>query len=140
MTTSDSGSRGFSRRDFLKLSGAVPVGLALYSRGVAAEESGAVEKSVAEPKHLYTRDKVPEPKNVTFSVQYPGKDPIELVGHYWYNADAVNGGRKCPAIVEFLPYRRRDGTMMSDSKMYPWFAYNEYLCFRVDLQGKGDSE
>ena len=51
-------------------------------------------------------------------MQYPGKDPIELVGHYWYNADAVDAGRKNPAIVEFLPYRRRDGTMTSDSKMH----------------------
>jgi predicted acyl esterase len=29
--------------------------------------------------------------------------------------------------------------MYSDSMMYPWFAQNEYLCFRVDLQGSGDS-
>ena len=30
--------------------------------------------------------------------------------------------------------------MIGDAKMYPWFAYNDYLCFRVDLQGSGDSE
>jgi len=30
--------------------------------------------------------------------------------------------------------------MISDSKMYPWFAFNDYLCFRIDLQGSGDSE
>ena len=24
--------------------------------------------------------------------------------------------------------------------MYPWFAHNGYLCFRVDIQGTGDSE
>ena len=52
----------------------------------------------------------------------------------------MRAGRKCPAIVEFVPYRRRDGTMIADSKMYPWFAYNDYLCFRIDLQGSGDSE
>ena len=30
--------------------------------------------------------------------------------------------------------------MISDSKMYPWFAFYDYLCFRIDLQGSGDSE
>jgi predicted acyl esterase len=24
--------------------------------------------------------------------------------------------------------------------MHPWFAYNEYLSFRIDIQGTGDSE
>jgi predicted acyl esterase len=131
----------YSRRDFLMLTGAVPFGLALSGCGSdAEEESGAQQEPAAEPTHLYTRDKVPDPENIVFSVQYPGKDPIELVGHYWYNADAVDSGMKCPAIVEFLPYRRRDGTITSDSKMHPWFAYNEYLSFRIDIQGTGDSE
>ena len=30
--------------------------------------------------------------------------------------------------------------MIGDAKMYPWFAYNDYLCFRIDLPGSGDSE
>jgi predicted acyl esterase len=90
--------------------------------------------------YLAVRDKVPDPKDIFFSVQYPGKAPIRLAGHFWYNADTVTAGRTCPAIVEFVPYRRRDGTMIADSKMYPWFAYNDYLCFRIDLQGSGDSE
>ena len=85
----------------------------------AEEETGVQEESAAEPSHLYTKDKVPEPENIAFSVQYPGKDPIELVGHYWHNADAVESERKSPAIVEFLPYRRRDGTITTDSKMHP---------------------
>ncbi len=52
----------------------------------------------------------------------------------------MEAGRKNPTIVEFLPYWRRDGTMATDSKMHPWFAYNDYLSFRIDIQGKGDSE
>jgi predicted acyl esterase len=131
----------YSRRDFLKLTGAMPIALALSGCGSDAEEESSVqEESAAEPSHLYTKDKVPDPENTVFSVQYPGKDPIELVGHYWYNADAVESERKIPAIVEFNPYRRRDGTITTDSKMHPWFAYNEYLSFRIDLQGTGDSE
>jgi uncharacterized protein len=87
-----------------------------------------------------TKSKVPNPKQISFRVQYPGKDPIELKGHFWYNRETLEAGRKCPAIVELNPYRRRDGMMSGDSAWYPWFAYHDYLCFRVDLQGSGDSQ
>lgn len=87
-----------------------------------------------------TKDKVPDPLNIEFSVQYPGKDPIKLAAHFWYNEESIGRGKKCPAIVELNPYRRRDGMMPGDSSFHPWFAYNDYLCFRVDLQGSGDSE
>ncbi|MFE2181149.1 CocE/NonD family hydrolase [Streptomyces sp. NPDC059455] len=85
-------------------------------------------------------DEVPFPRDIAFTVHYPGNRPITLRAHYWYQADALRSGRACPAIVEFNPYRRRDGTLYADSMMYPWFARNGYLCFRVDLQGSGDSE
>jgi uncharacterized protein len=124
-----------SRRALLLLGGALPLYLSLP--GLALAESD----EAAEPhKFLKVRDKVPDPENVFFEVQYPGKAPIKLAGHFWFNAEARKAGTKCPAIVEFNPYRRRDGTMIVDAKMYPWFAYNDYLCFRVDLQGSGDSE
>ncbi len=83
---------------------------------------------------------VPYPKDITFTVSLPGKEPVTLTGHYWYNADLLKKNQRCPAIVELNPYRCRDGTLYVDSKMFPWFAYNGYLCFRVDLQGSGSSE
>jgi putative CocE/NonD family hydrolase len=80
------------------------------------------------------------PTDESFEVS-GGEGIIRLQAHYWCKGDPNEPGRKkCPAIVEFNPYRRRDGTMYADSKMYPWFAYNDYVCFRVDLQGSGDSE
>lgn len=85
-------------------------------------------------------DVVPYPKNITFTVSLPGRSPVTLSGHYWYNADALRNNIRCPAIVELNPYRCRDGTMYVDSKMHPWFAYNNYLVFRVDLQGSGNSD
>lgn len=75
---------------------------------------------------IHTIDKVPDPVDIEFLVRYAGRDPIRLVGHYWYNMEAVAAGRKCPAIVDINPYRRRDGMIAIDSRMYPWFAYNEY--------------
>ncbi len=98
------------------------------------------ESAAAEGALLEVRDKVPDPENIFFSVSYSGKATIRLAGHFWFNAATRKAGTKCPAIVELLPYRRRDGTMIGDAKMYPWFAAHDYLCFRVDLQGTGDSE
>jgi hypothetical protein len=62
----------FSRRHFLKLGGAVPLGLAstfpLFAPSALGDEA----------HYLAVRDKVPDPKDIFFSVQYPGKVPIRL--------------------------------------------------------------
>lgn len=86
-----------------------------------------------------TLEDVPLPRSISFNVSIPGKDPVTLHGHYWYSAKAIAAGTRCPAIIELNPYRCRDGTMYVDSKMHPWFAYNGYLAFRLDLQGSGNS-
>ena len=110
-------SQPWSRRETLKLGAALPLmfavpGMALRPSVAAAEEHA----------YLNVRDKVPDPETVFFEVQYAGEAPIKLAGHFWFNADTLKAGKKCPAIVEFNPYRRRDGTMIGDAKMYPWFA------------------
>lgn len=45
-----------------------------------------------------------------------------------------------PAILEFLPYRKRDGTVVRDALTHPYFAGHGYACLRVDMRGNGDSE
>ena len=45
-----------------------------------------------------------------------------------------------PAIVEYLPYRKRDGTAPRDATTHPVFAAAGYACIRVDLAGTGDSD
>ncbi|HKU81717.1 MAG TPA: CocE/NonD family hydrolase, partial [Candidatus Tumulicola sp.] len=82
---------------------------------------------------------VPQPKDIAFEVTLSGRR-LTLRAHYWYHAPALRAGKRLPAIVDFNPYRRRDGMLYVDSMMYPWFSFNEYLCFRVDLQGSGDSD
>ena len=44
------------------------------------------------------------------------------------------------AILEFLPYRKRDGTVVRDALTHPYFAGHGYVCLRVDMRGNGDSE
>ena len=44
-----------------------------------------------------------------------------------------------PAIVEYLPYRKRDLMSVSDDRLYPWYAARGYACLRIDLRGSGES-
>ncbi|WP_425039423.1 CocE/NonD family hydrolase [Primorskyibacter sp. S187A] len=44
-----------------------------------------------------------------------------------------------PLILEFLPYRKRDGTIARDEMMHPWYAGHGYACLRVDMRGNGES-
>ena len=45
-----------------------------------------------------------------------------------------------PAILEYLPCRRRDGTADRDALTHPYFAGHGYASVRVDMRGSGDSE
>ena len=45
-----------------------------------------------------------------------------------------------PVILEHLPYRKRDGTIVRDQYTHPWFAGHGYICIRTDMRGNGDSD
>src|SRR3546814_1214675 len=47
---------------------------------------------------------------------------------------------RVPAVLEFLPYRKRDGTAPRDESTYPVFAAAGYAGVRVDMRGSGESE
>jgi len=53
-----------------------------------------------------------------------------------------NSAKKKPvaAILEDLPYRKRDGTAQRDESTYPSFAEAGYAGVRVDIAGTGESD
>ena len=65
-------------------------------------------------------------------------DGTRLSARLWLpeNADRA----PVPAILEYLPYRKRDGTVARDALTHPWFASHGYACLRVDIRGNGDSQ
>jgi putative CocE/NonD family hydrolase len=65
-------------------------------------------------------------------------DGTRLSARIWRPADA--GDDPVPAILEYLPYRKRDGTTARDALTHPYFARRGYACLRVDIRGNGDSE
>ena len=65
-------------------------------------------------------------------------DGCRLSARVWMPEDAEEN--PVPAILEHLPYRKRDGTTARDSLTHPYFAGHGYACIRVDMRGNGDSE
>ncbi|WP_187431529.1 CocE/NonD family hydrolase [Roseobacter fucihabitans] len=65
-------------------------------------------------------------------------DGCRLSARLWKPKDA--GNDPVPVILEYLPYRKRDGTCARDALTHPWFAQRGYACVRVDMRGNGDSE
>nr|WP_254007614.1 CocE/NonD family hydrolase [Rhizobium sp. L1K21] len=66
------------------------------------------------------------------------KDGTRLAARIWMpdgaEADPV------PAVFEFLPYRKRDGTSPRDESTYPVFAEARIAGVRVDIRGSGESD
>jgi len=60
-----------------------------------------------------------------------------LAARIWLPEDADT--TPVPAILEFLPYRKRDGTAERDELTHPYYAAHGYACVRVDMRGSGDS-
>jgi len=68
----------------------------------------------------------------------PMPDGTRLAARIWLPEDAEAG--PVPAILEYLPYRKRDGTVERDHLTHPYFAGHGYAGVRVDMRGTGDSE
>lgn len=65
-------------------------------------------------------------------------DGTRLAARIWLPEDAE--ADPVPAILEYLPYRKRDGTVARDHLTHPYFAGHGYAGVRVDMRGTGDSE
>jgi putative CocE/NonD family hydrolase len=72
------------------------------------------------------------------NVWIPMPDGVRLAARVWLPADATT--QPVPAILEWIPYRKRDGTRDRDETMHRWFAGHGYAAVRVDLRGTGDSD
>ena len=68
----------------------------------------------------------------------PLSDGVHLAARVWLPQGAEQ--RPVPAILEYIPYRRRDLTRTRDAVMHPYFAGHGYASVRVDMRGSGDSE
>jgi putative CocE/NonD family hydrolase len=65
-------------------------------------------------------------------------DGRRLAARLWMPRDAA--ARSLPAVVEYMPYRKRDATRPRDEPIHAWFAARGYAALRVDMHGSGDSD
>ncbi len=68
----------------------------------------------------------------------PLRDGTKLAARIWLPEDAETD--PVPAILEYLPYRKRDGTADRDALTHPYFAGHGYAGVRVDIRGTGESD
>ncbi len=57
-----------------------------------------------------------------------------------YMPDGAKPGEKFPALLDYLPYRKDDGTAAGDYPKNAYFARRGYVAARVDIRGFGASE
>ncbi|MFT4015061.1 MAG: CocE/NonD family hydrolase [Paracoccus sp. (in: a-proteobacteria)] len=63
-------------------------------------------------------------------------DGTRLAARIWM----PEGTDPVPAVLEFLPYRKRSGTEARDDSTYPVFAAAGIAGVRVDIRGSGESD
>ena len=83
-------------------------------------------------------DTLPHPTRHIEHLDVPMSDGANLAARAWMPEDADRA--PVPAIVEYIPYRKRDLKRQRDNLVHPYLAGHGYACLRVDLRGSGDSD
>jgi uncharacterized protein len=87
---------------------------------------------------IHTRTDFLSKVRVIENIMIPLPDGTRLAAKMWLPEDADQN--PVPAIIEYLPYRKRDGTRTRDQGWHMYFAGHGYACLRIDIRGSGDSE
>lgn len=66
-------------------------------------------------------------------IPIPLADGTHLAARLWRPEGAEQ--QTVPAILEYIPYRRRDSTRLRDDAMHHYFAGHGYACLRVTCAG-----
>src|SRR5580658_9913196 len=69
----------------------------------------------------------------------PMSDGVRLAATL-YMPQGAKPTEKFPALLEYLPYRKDDGTAAGDYPKHAYFARRGYVSVRVDIRGFGASE
>ncbi|MFP3883689.1 MAG: CocE/NonD family hydrolase [Actinomycetota bacterium] len=65
-------------------------------------------------------------------------DGVRLAARIWRPVDSDS--EPVPAVLEYVPYRKRFGTASRDEGIHPYLAGHGYAAVRVDLRGSGESD
>lgn len=82
--------------------------------------------------------RLPRPVREIENIFIPLADGTLLAARMWLPEDAEE--HPVPAILEYIPYRKRDFMRLRDEPMNYYYAAHGYAAVRVDLRGSGDSD
>jgi putative CocE/NonD family hydrolase len=83
-------------------------------------------------------DRLPRPVRELEHTWIEHSDGTRLSARIWLPEDAERD--PVPAVLEYLPYRKHDGTATRDAVRQPYLAGHGYAAVRVDLRGSGESD
>src|SRR5258707_4576202 len=72
------------------------------------------------------------------NIWIPLRDGIRLAARAWLPETAERN--PVPAVLEYIPYRKRDMTALRDTATHGYIAGHGYACIRLDARGVGDSD
>ena len=98
----------------------------------------APQRGAADETGVVSHEALPRPVREIEHGWIPLADGTRLAYRCWLPADAED--HPVPALLEYIPYCKRDGTSARDEAMHPYFAGHGYASFRVDLRGSGESD
>ena len=78
----------------------------------------------------------PDQTLIDEEIYIPTSDGTRLAARIWRPVTP----HQMPAVLEYIPYRKRDGTRQRDETLHPAIARKGYACVRVDMRGSGDSQ
>ncbi len=87
---------------------------------------------------MRTITEFPHPVRIVENVFIPMRDGARLAARLWIPETADSQPQ--PAVLEYIPYRKRDNTRNRDDLNHGYIAGHGYVCARVDLRGSGDSD
>lgn len=91
-----------------------------------------------ERKRMRIARDLPHPVEQIENIWIALSDGTRLAAKLWMPEGARE--QPVPAILEYIPYRKRDGTAGRDTINHGWLAGHGYACVRVDIRGSGDSD
>jgi putative CocE/NonD family hydrolase len=72
------------------------------------------------------------------NVWIPMSDGVRLAARIFLPVDAEDD--PVPALLEYIPYRKRDTARSTDDAVHPPLAAHGYACVRADIRGSGESD
>jgi hypothetical protein len=126
-----------SRRDFIlgaaAVSAAAALGAASAARALPAAQSKPAGR-LRRPWALPLKRPIKAIENMWIGLE----DGTRLAMRLWLPADAEL--RPVPVVLEYLPYRKRDGVRARDQSWAESFTPYGFGFARVDIRGTGDSD